>query len=310
MPGRRPSRACRRGRAELAQQAVFLVGNTGGEHERLFVAEGGVPELQRPKAFDLDRVAVGVHELAFFCAGRRVIRVDHAVAEVADEQIAAEGPEARGRDHKAPRRVQFPFGDQALDQVTVGFVDVDEAGARVPVWRFSRSGPCRSHRSVPSFLFRPCRVRRACRPLAAPCRISRPCTPCPGPHAVPAGSGLPPLGVCDVQIAVQLLDIEGCEPGRDRRILESARHRCPFELFVEYVDPPLAEVGREQERLFSGRPDREARVVSPPVLELDLGGGPGDGAAPGGDRSRLRIEQEVRRSAPGFRCGPRTLWSR
>src|SRR5690242_10224190 len=59
-------------------------------------------------------------------AAGRIEGVDHAVPEVADEQIAAELPERRGRQRDAPRRIQMGIAD-LLEQVAVQVEHADEA---------------------------------------------------------------------------------------------------------------------------------------------------------------------------------------
>ncbi len=63
---------------------------------------------------------------------RRVVGVDAAVAEVADEDVAAEGAEGGRRERHRPGRVELAAADEPLQQVAVGREDVDEAVA----------GPC------------------------------------------------------------------------------------------------------------------------------------------------------------------------
>src|SRR5690242_16104550 len=56
--------------------------------------------------------------------------MDPAVAEVAHQDVAAEGSEAGRRERYCPRRVELALADQALEQVAVGGEDVHEAVAR------------------------------------------------------------------------------------------------------------------------------------------------------------------------------------
>lgn len=55
-----PRRALPAGRDDLAQQAVRLVADPGGEHQAVPGSEGAVSEAQRPQPVDQDGVAVGV----------------------------------------------------------------------------------------------------------------------------------------------------------------------------------------------------------------------------------------------------------
>src|SRR6185437_12040820 len=56
-----------------------------------------------------------------------VIGVDHSIAEVTDQKIAGEGPEARRRDREAPWRVQGSSGDQALLQRAIEIEYIDKS---------------------------------------------------------------------------------------------------------------------------------------------------------------------------------------
>ena len=59
----------------------------------------------------------------------RLVGVDRPVAEVADEQVAAEAPEVGRRQRKPPRRVQPAALGHAGEQRAVRVVLVDEAEA-------------------------------------------------------------------------------------------------------------------------------------------------------------------------------------
>src|SRR5437870_2011644 len=91
--GRRP----RLRGVDRAEEAVGLVIRAGGE-EQPAARSGGVvvPELERPQAVDRDRPAVAAAQLAAVLelpVRQLGIGVDLAVAEVADEEIAAEATE-------------------------------------------------------------------------------------------------------------------------------------------------------------------------------------------------------------------------
>src|SRR5262249_41269255 len=60
-------------------------------------------------------------------AGRGIVDVDVAVAEVADEQIVAEVSEVGSRLHHAPGSIELALADQPLLELTVCGVDIDEA---------------------------------------------------------------------------------------------------------------------------------------------------------------------------------------
>src|SRR5438876_557893 len=92
---------------DAAVEAMGFVGGAGGEEEGVQVlTEEAVAEGQAPEAVDGDDVAAGVGELAEESAGGGVKRVDGAVAEVADEEVAGEGAEVGGGHGHAPRGVE------------------------------------------------------------------------------------------------------------------------------------------------------------------------------------------------------------
>ena len=68
----------------------------------------------------------GLDELTEVLAGRRVVGVDPPVAEVADEDVAAERAERRRRHRHGPRRVEPVAADEPLEQVAVRAEHVDE----------------------------------------------------------------------------------------------------------------------------------------------------------------------------------------
>src|SRR5947209_5289327 len=105
----------------------------GGEEQRVRACAGcRRSEAEPPEPVDCDWAAAGTAELALERAACRVVGVDVAVAEVADEDVAAEGAEGRRRERDRPGRVEPAAADEPLEQVAVGREDVDEAVA----------GPC------------------------------------------------------------------------------------------------------------------------------------------------------------------------
>ena len=105
--------------------------NPGGEveppgHGR---ARGGRAEAQTPQGFDRECSAGRILQRADerSCAG--IEGVDMAIAQVADQQIAAEGAEARRRLDHRPRGVQRASGGETLDEVAVHVEDVHQAQA-------------------------------------------------------------------------------------------------------------------------------------------------------------------------------------
>src|SRR5207248_7121366 len=94
---------------DLAEEPVGLVVRAGGEVQRLRVAvRAGVAELERPQPVDCDLVAVLVAEGAVLLeVAVRLLRerVDLAVAEVADQEVAAQASPSCRRERDPPRSV-------------------------------------------------------------------------------------------------------------------------------------------------------------------------------------------------------------
>src|SRR6476660_7062381 len=89
----------------------FVV-ETGREEQRVRSGtrrRGG--KAQAPQPIDGDRAASRPAEPALELAVCGVIRVDSAVAEVADEDVAAESAERRRRPRDCPRRVKLATAD-------------------------------------------------------------------------------------------------------------------------------------------------------------------------------------------------------
>src|SRR5450432_3939625 len=107
-------------RGDRAEEAVALVVGPGAEEHGTAVAGHAVPDLERPQAVDRDRLAGGITNDAEVAAVRPVVRVDVSVAEVANEQRAAELTEPRRCDGHAPRRIERATGDEPPVQPAVG----------------------------------------------------------------------------------------------------------------------------------------------------------------------------------------------
>src|SRR3954470_11848883 len=87
-------------RIETSEQPVFLIYRPRGEEDRGLRAGGAtVAEGEPPEAVDDDRLAVRPFEVAFRLERHRVEHVDAAIAEVADQELAAEAARTRPRDH-------------------------------------------------------------------------------------------------------------------------------------------------------------------------------------------------------------------
>src|SRR5262249_3651047 len=114
-----------------AKEPVGLVLGPGGIVERLGIAgRRAVAEREAPDILNHERMARAFAQSTELLAAGWVEGVDAAVAEVADQQVAAEGSKARRREHHAPRRVEVAARDEAAVEVTVGLEDVDKAVAR------------------------------------------------------------------------------------------------------------------------------------------------------------------------------------
>src|SRR6266513_2507904 len=112
---------------DRAEQAVRLVVWPGGEEQRVrWPCASAVAEAKRPQALDLQRRAASTvqHAAALVLAvAKRIVRivgVDAAVAEVADEQIVAEGTEVSRRKRQSPRRIERFSRRDTANQVATG----------------------------------------------------------------------------------------------------------------------------------------------------------------------------------------------
>src|SRR5256712_9115772 len=124
----------RSSRRDRAEEPVLLVVWTRREEQRVERSVGwaAVSELQRPQPVDRELLSVRGPERAdeLPCPVRQLLeRVDVPVAEVADEQVAAEGAEAGGGHREAPRGIQLAVLRDAREQVPVRVEGVDEAEA-------------------------------------------------------------------------------------------------------------------------------------------------------------------------------------
>src|SRR5205823_895303 len=94
-------------RGDAPEQSVTLVVGSGREKQRVRgPGVHAVAEPDAPQAVDGERMPVRRLEMSLGLAGGEVIGVDAAVAEIADEQVAAEAAEPGGRDGQAPGRVE------------------------------------------------------------------------------------------------------------------------------------------------------------------------------------------------------------
>src|ERR1700674_5518920 len=96
-----------------AEEAVHFPVGPGREEERASWTCGcAVAEPKTPQAVDHDRLLVGATQGAFEFAIPRVVCVDAAIAEVSDQEVAAEVAEALRRDGQAPRGVELSAADE------------------------------------------------------------------------------------------------------------------------------------------------------------------------------------------------------
>ena len=121
---------------DRAEQAVRLIVRPGGEEQRVHrPCASAVAEAKRPKALDLQGRPAGTVQhaevliLAVVKYIRRIVGVNAAVAEVADEQVVAEGTEVSRRQRQPPRRVSVPSRRDAANQVAAGVERVHESMA-------------------------------------------------------------------------------------------------------------------------------------------------------------------------------------
>src|ERR1700736_256268 len=117
---------------DRSEEAVLLLADTGREVEGVggrerSAARAAVAEADPPQTIDLDRGAGLVPKASDEPPGPGAVGVDVSVAEVADQQGAAECPEVFGCEGKPPRRVQLSVLNEPAQQVTVHVEDVDEA---------------------------------------------------------------------------------------------------------------------------------------------------------------------------------------
>src|SRR5207247_8535605 len=93
------------------------------------VVDGAFTELKRPQAVDAQHLMVACPELADELESPVHLRfesADFTVAEVANEQIAAEASEACRSDGDPPRRVQLPVRRDAAEEGPARTEPVDE----------------------------------------------------------------------------------------------------------------------------------------------------------------------------------------
>src|SRR5438105_6439773 len=120
-------------RRDRSEEAVSLVVDAGGEEQGLRVAvRAGVAELERPEPVDRElAVRRDVERAAVLEVAVRhlLVCVDLPVAEVADQQVAAEAAERRRCPGETPRCAELPVLSHPAEELPVEVVDVDNAEA-------------------------------------------------------------------------------------------------------------------------------------------------------------------------------------
>src|SRR6516162_2655957 len=118
-----------RRRRDRAEKAVSLAVGAGREVKRVGARVLPAAEGQGPQSVDGDRLPLEVaHRTEKISV--RVERIDPSVAEIPDENVAAESSESIGCARNAPRRIQRPTGSEALEQIPASVKHVDKAVAR------------------------------------------------------------------------------------------------------------------------------------------------------------------------------------
>ena len=100
-----------------ADQAVFLFHNACGEEN--VVAD----DVQSPELVQLERRLVRFLKPAEKGAGRGIVAVNQAVAEISNEQGPAETSEAVRSERQAPGRIELAARDEMIDEGTIGVED-------------------------------------------------------------------------------------------------------------------------------------------------------------------------------------------
>ncbi len=125
----RGQQAKRRGfrhRVDPREQTVRFVVQSSGDVERVRAGTlAVVAERESPQTVVEERLSIRSHQCPHHDAVL-IESVDGAVAEVADQEIAAERAPPGGRLRDAPRRVQIAARGEAADEIAVEGKDADE----------------------------------------------------------------------------------------------------------------------------------------------------------------------------------------
>src|SRR5262245_59119294 len=115
-------------RDEAPEETVLPTVRTGSEDDRVGVAADlSVANAQAPQPVDQDRLAKRIHHRPEERAAAWIERVNAAVAEVADQNRAGEGAEARRRLHQPPRRVEMTVLGESRQHPTARIERVHDA---------------------------------------------------------------------------------------------------------------------------------------------------------------------------------------
>src|SRR6202140_4231180 len=115
---------------QAAEQTVLLAVRAGGEIKRIGRPSiAAVAEHDGPQPLDEDRLPLGVAHLAKKPAAVRIEGVDMAVAEISDQDGAAQFTEITRRECHAPGRVELAMLSESLAQLTIGLEHVHDAMA-------------------------------------------------------------------------------------------------------------------------------------------------------------------------------------
>src|SRR5205814_2041210 len=100
----------------------------GGKVDGLRVTSvAPVPRDQPPKPVDDERIVARVPQLAEEGVGVLIEHVDPPISKVADEQIAREGAERRGRDRQSPGGVERTRRSDSGEEAALQIEGTDEA---------------------------------------------------------------------------------------------------------------------------------------------------------------------------------------
>jgi hypothetical protein len=114
-----------------AEESMYFVAGTRAEIDFPGAAAlSTVADRESPQSIDHDGGVGDV--LKGTVGGERgeVEGIDLAIAEVADQQIAGDGSEARGRNRQTPWRIQWTLSGNSSEETSIGVEGVDKAVAR------------------------------------------------------------------------------------------------------------------------------------------------------------------------------------